>query len=61
LRDLIGQGGGTFAAIEGVVGIPKWLPSYEVGGLDGAMLMWGGMVFTLFLIALCAYSIRAEG
>jgi hypothetical protein len=36
LRDLIGQGGGAFAAIEGVVGIPERLPSGKVGGLDGA-------------------------
>jgi hypothetical protein len=34
LRDLIGQGGGAFAAIEGVVGIPKRLPSGKVCGLE---------------------------
>jgi hypothetical protein len=36
LRDLIGQGSRAFAAIEGVVGIPKRLPSGKVCGLDGA-------------------------
>lgn len=36
LRDLFGQGGGAFAAIEGVVSIPKRLPSRKVCGLDGA-------------------------
>jgi hypothetical protein len=36
LRDLIGQGSRAFAAIEGVVGIPEWLPSGKVCGLDGA-------------------------
>lgn len=36
LRDLIGQGGGAFAAIEGVLSIPKRLPSGKVGRLNGA-------------------------
>jgi hypothetical protein len=36
LRDLIGQGARAFAAIEGVVSIPKRLPSGKVSGLDGA-------------------------
>jgi hypothetical protein len=36
LGDLIGQGARAFAAIEGVVGIPEWLPSGKVRGLDGA-------------------------
>jgi hypothetical protein len=43
LRDLIGQGGGAFAAIEGVVARTSGYQAAKSAGWMGRMLMWGGM------------------